>query len=79
MNIRGRYMYTRVVLGENIWFTVSESINEIVNKFNDDSSVFKANVIDGYEIAIVKDRVLCFVSVSITNELNIEPLDEVEA
>ena len=79
MKTKGRSMYTRVVLGDNIWFVVNESIDEIINKFNDDSSVFKANVIDGYEIAIIKDRVLCFVSVSITNELNIETLDEVEA
>lgn len=72
-------MYTRIILGDNIWFIVNESIDEIINKFNDNSSTFKANVIDGYEVAIIKDRVMCFVSVSITNELNIDSLNEVEA
>ena len=71
-------MSTRIVLGENIWFVVDESLDEIVNKFHDNGLTFKANVIDGYEIAVVKERVICFVSVNITNELNIDSLNDVE-
>lgn len=69
-------MYTRIILGNDIWFVVDESIEEITEKFNSDSSTLNAKVIDGYEIAIVKDRIICFVSVSITEELNIEVAEE---
>jgi hypothetical protein len=69
-------MYTRIILGNDIWFVVDESIEEITEKFNNDSSTLSAKVIDGYEIAIVKDRIICFVSVSITEELNVEVAEE---
>jgi len=69
-------MYTRIILGDEIWFIVDESIDEIIAKFDNDSSVMKANVIDGYEIALVKNRIIGFVSVSITKELNIDVPEE---
>ena len=69
-------MYTRIILGDEIWFVVDESIDEIIAKFDNDSSIMKANVIDGYEIALVKNRIIGFVSVSITKELNIDVPEE---
>jgi hypothetical protein len=69
-------MYTRIILGDEIWFIVDESIDEIIAKFDNDSSIMKANVIDGYEIALVKNRIIGFVSVSITKELNIDVPEE---
>lgn len=57
-------MSTRIVLGENIWFVVDESLDEIMNRFDNDSTLIKANCIDGYEIAVIKDRIVCMVSVS---------------
>jgi hypothetical protein len=69
-------MYTRIILSDEIWFVVDESIDEIIAKFDNDSSVMKANVIDGYEIALVKNRIIGFVSVSITKELNIDVPEE---
>ena len=70
-------MYTRVILGNDIWFIVDESLEEITAKFNDESKTFSARVIDGYDISVIKDRVICLVSVSITQELNI-PVEEEE-
>jgi hypothetical protein len=61
-------MHTRIVLGDDIWFVVDENIDAVVKKFNDKSLVIKTNVIDGYEVSIVKDKVLCFVSVTISDE-----------
>jgi hypothetical protein len=69
-------MYTRIILGDDIWFVVDESIDEVIVKFDDDSSFIKANVIDGYEVALVKSRILGFISVSITKELNIDVPEE---
>jgi hypothetical protein len=69
-------MYTRIILGDDIWFVVDESIDEVIAKFDNDSSVIKANVIDGYEIALIKNRIVGFVSVSITKELNIDVPEE---
>lgn len=65
-------MYTRIIIGNDIWFVVDESIEEIKEKFNDSSTTLTANVIDGYEVSIIKEKILCFVAVSITNELNVE-------
>ena len=69
-------MYTRIILGDDIWFVVDESIDEVIAKFDNDSSVIKANVIDGYEVALIKNRIVGFVSVSITKELNIDVPEE---
>ena len=68
-------MYTRIVLGDNIWFVVDEPIASIVEKFNDESSTIDTRVIDEYDVSIIKDRIICFVSVNIekeTNEDNVE-------
>lgn len=65
-------MNTRIVLGDNIWFVVNESVEEIINIFNSKGSILKATVIDGYEVAIVKDRVICFV------EANVESTTEID-
>ena len=68
-------MYTRIVLGDNIWFVVDEPIANIVEKFNDESSTIDTRVIDEYDVSIIKDRIICFVSVNIekeTNEDNVE-------
>ena len=69
-------MYTRIVLGNDIWFVVDESLEEVAEKYNDELSTITANVIDGYEISIVKDRIICFVSVNITEALNIDVAEE---
>lgn len=65
-------MYTRIVLGDDIWFIVEESIDEIIDKFNNSESVLNARVIDGYDVALVKEKIICFVSVSIAEQLNID-------
>jgi hypothetical protein len=65
-------MNTRIVLGDNIWFVVNESVEEIINIFNSKGSILKATVVDGYEVAIVKDRVICFV------EANVEGTTEID-
>jgi len=69
-------MYTRIILGNDIWFVVDEAVEDIVAKFNDNSSVITARVIDGYDVSVIKSKILCFVSVSITQELNIEVPEE---
>jgi hypothetical protein len=61
-------MYTRIVLGDDIWFVVDESIDKIVKKFDDKSSVITTNVIDGYEVSIIKNKIICFVAVTISEE-----------
>lgn len=71
-------MYTRIVLGDDIWFIVNESLHEVIEKFNGPENTLTANVIDGYEVSIVKSRIICFVSVSITQELNVEVNEEEE-
>ena len=68
-------MNTRIVLGDNVWFTVTESIDELMERYIE-SSIFKANVIDGYEIAIVKDKILCLVSVSVSD--TVDEINEIE-
>ena len=69
-------MYTRIVLGDNIWFVVDEPIENIVEKFNDGSSTVDTRVVDEYDVSIIKDRIICFVSVNIEKETN---EDDVEA
>lgn len=68
-------MYTRIVLGNDIWFVVDESIGEIIDKFNSRQPTLTARVIDGYDIALVKEKIICFVSVNITEQLGIDVED----
>ena len=65
-------MYTRIIIGNDIWFVVDESLEDVLVKFNNSMSTLNVNVIDGYEVSIVKEKILCFVAVSITSELNVE-------
>jgi hypothetical protein len=69
-------MYTRIILGNDIWFVVDESMQQIVDKFNNNDATLTANVIDGYEISVIKEKIICFVSVNITEELNIPLLQD---
>jgi hypothetical protein len=56
-------MATRVVLSDNIWFVVEESVKDLSSLFESNSKTMTINVIDGYEASIVKDRIACFVNV----------------
>lgn len=56
-------MATRVVLSDNIWFVVEESVKDLSSLFESNSKTMTIHVIDGYEASIVKDRIACFVDV----------------
>lgn len=56
-------MATRVVLSDNIWFVVEESVKDLSSLFESNSKTMMIHVIDGYEASIVKDRIACFVDV----------------
>jgi hypothetical protein len=56
-------MATRVVLSDNIWFVVEETVKELSSLFESNSKTMTIHVIDGYEASIVKDRIACFVDV----------------
>ncbi len=56
-------MPTRIVLSDNIWFVVEQSVKEVSSLFELNSKTMTVSVIDGYEASIVKDRIACFVDV----------------
>ena len=56
-------MATRVVLSDNIWFIVEETVKELSSLFESNSKTMIVHVIDDYEVSIVKDRIACFVDV----------------
>jgi hypothetical protein len=56
-------MATRVVLSDNIWFIVEETVKELSSLFESNSKTMIVHVIDDYEASIVKDRIACFVDV----------------
>ena len=58
-------MPTRIVLSDNLWFVVEESISELIPQFESNSKTLAVNVIDGYKTSIVKNRIACFVHVTI--------------
>ena len=56
-------MATRVVLSDNIWFVVKDTVDDLSLLFESNSKTMIVHVIDGYEASIVKNRIACFVDV----------------